>query len=99
MNTRALAVIAVVATLGLGGAGIFAQAVRPGDTQQLWEYRTEVMRVETRREAGTPDQMLNSLGHQGWELVAMTRREVRIEDTLQTETVYTFKRMNRAVSR
>jgi hypothetical protein len=99
MSTRALAPLLIVATLLLGAGGIFAQTSRPGDTLQLWEYRTEISRVETRRDTGSPDVMLNAHGHEGWELVAMTRREVRVEDTLMTETIFTFKRPGRSVNR
>jgi len=41
----------------------------------------------------------SSLGQQGLELVAMTRREVRVDDALMTETIYTFKRQGRTVNR
>ncbi|MFL5609192.1 MAG: DUF4177 domain-containing protein [Gemmatimonadaceae bacterium] len=99
MSTRPLALIFIIATLLLGASGIFAQTSRPGDTLQLWEYRTEITRVETRRDTGTAEAMLNAHGHEGWELVAMTRREVRVEDTLTTETIYTFKRPGRSVNR
>jgi hypothetical protein len=99
MSTRALAIVFVAVTLLFSVVGIFAQSPRPGDTMQLWDYRTEVTRTETRREAGTADGMLNSMGQQGWELVAVTRREVRVDDTLQTETVFTFKRPGRTVNR
>jgi hypothetical protein len=99
MSTRALAAMFITATLLLGAVGIFAQAPRPGDTLQLWEYRTEITRVETRRDTGSADVMLNAHGREGWELVAMTRREVRVEDTLVTETIFTFKRPGRSVNR
>jgi len=99
MSTRALALMFIVATLLLGTAGIFAQTSRPGDTLQLWEYRTEVTRVETRRDTGSADAMLNAHGQEGWDLVAMTRREVRVDDVLMTETIYTFKRPGRSVNR
>jgi hypothetical protein len=89
----------VVATLLLGAVGIMAQTQRPGDTLQLWDYHTEIMRMETRRDTGNPDSMLNGFGQQGWELVAITRREVRVDDTLHTETLYTFKRPSRTVNR
>jgi hypothetical protein len=99
MSTRALAIMFVVGTLVLGAGGILAQTQRPGDTLQLWDYHTEITRMETRRDTGNPDTMLNGLGQQGWELVAITRREVRVDDTLHTETLYTFKRPSRTVNR
>jgi hypothetical protein len=99
MSTRALAPLLIIATLLLGAVGIFAQTSRPGDTLQLWEYRTEISRVETRRDTGSADAMLNGHGREGWELVAMSRREVRVEDTLMTETIFTFKRPGRSVNR
>jgi hypothetical protein len=99
MSTRALAPLFIIATLLLGAVGIVAQTPRPGDTLQLWEYRTEVARVETRRDTASPDAMLNAHGHEGWELVAMTRREVRVDDVLMTETIFTFKRAGRSVNR
>jgi hypothetical protein len=43
--------------------------------------------------------MLNTWGHEGWELVAVTRREVRVDDTIQTETLYAFKRPTRVINR
>src|SRR6185503_17727421 len=92
MSTRALALMLVVTVFVLGAVGIVAQTQRPGDTLQLWDYHTEISRIETRRETGSPDVILNGLGQQGWELVGMTRREMRIDDALMTETIYTFKR-------
>jgi hypothetical protein len=110
MSTRALALMSVVAVILLGGVAIFAQATRPGDTMQLWEYRTEMTRDrgvtpesrgEDARRGGGPaaDAMLNRWGGEGWELVAVTRREVRVDDTIQTETLYAFKRPTRVVNR
>jgi hypothetical protein len=109
MSTRALALTAFVAMILLGGVAILAQATRPGDTMQLWEYRTELTRDrgvapesrgEPRRSGGSAaDAMLNTWGHEGWELVAVTRREVRVDDTIQTETLYAFKRPTRVVNR
>jgi hypothetical protein len=109
MSTRALALMSFVAIILLGGVAILAQATRPGDTMQLWEYRTEVTRdrgvpPESRgepRRGGGPaaDAMLNGWGGQGWELVAVTRREVRVDETIQTETLYAFKRPTRLVNR
>jgi hypothetical protein len=89
----------VVTVFVLGAVGIVAQTQRPGDTLQLWDYHTEISRIETRRETGSPDVILNGLGQQGWELVGMTRREMRIDDALMTETIYTFKRPSRTVNR
>ena len=99
MSTRALALMLVVTVFVLGAVGIVAQTQRPGDTLQLWDYHTEISRVETRRETGSPDVILNGLGQQGWELVGMTRREMRVDDALLTETIYTFKRPSRTVNR
>ena len=48
---------------------------------------------------GTRNVILNGLGQQGWELVGMTRREIRVDDALMTETIYTFKRPSRTVNR
>jgi len=104
MSTRVLALIVLVATVSLGAVGMLAQT-RPGNTLQLWEYRTEVarergigdVRPEGRREGS--EGMLNSRGNEGWELVAVTRREIRVDDMFQTETVYTFKRPTRSVNR
>jgi len=109
MSTRALALMSCAVLILLGGVAMLAQATRPGDTRQLWEYRTEVTRdrgvpPESRgeaRRAGVPaaDAMLNAWGGEGWELVAVTRREVRVDDTIQTETLYAFKRPTRLVNR
>jgi len=89
----------LVAVLILSAAASMAQTPRPGDTLQLWEYRTEAVRIEARRDTATADSMLNGLGQQGWELVAVTRREIRIDDALQTETLYLLKRPGRVVNR
>jgi hypothetical protein len=108
MSTRVFALLAFVATVGLGGGAMLAQTTRPGDTLQLWEYHTEVMREravppevrgEPRGRGTGTDAMLNGWGQQGWELVAVTRREVRVEDIMQTETLYAFKRSSRSVNR
>jgi len=108
MSTRALALVVVFAALLLGAVAITAQTSRPGETMQLWEYRTEITRergvpaeprADSRREGSPPDSMLNSRGREGWELVAVTRREIRVDDTLQTETLYAFKRLSRTVNR
>lgn len=105
MSTRVFGLIAIVLTLLLGGVGILAQTRVPGDTLQLWEYRTEITRDrgaaagEARRNGSTPEAMLNARGAEGWELVGVTRRDVRIDDTIQTETMYAFKRATRSVNR
>jgi hypothetical protein len=108
MSTRALVLTVFVAVTLLGGVAILAQATHPGDTMQLWEYRTEVTRdrgvtpesrIESRRGEGSADAMLNARGREGWELAAVTRREVRVDDTIQTETLYAFKRPTRVVNR
>jgi hypothetical protein len=103
MSTRVLALIAIAAMVVLGGVAMLAQTRTPGDTLQLWEYRTEVTReravaADSRREPAV-DGMLNTRGSEGWELVGVTRREVRIDDTIQTETLYAFKRPTRSVNR
>ena len=107
-NIRVLALAALAATILLTGVVVLAQATRPGDTMQLWEYRTEITRErglppesrsESRRGAGAADAMLNGLGREGWELVAVTRREVRVDDTIQTETLFALKRATRSVNR
>jgi hypothetical protein len=70
---------------------------------QLWEYRTEVTRE--RDVAGAPprespiDGIFKKRRIEGWELVGVTRRDVRIDDTIQTETLYAFKRPTRSVNR
>ena len=104
MTTRILGVVAAVAIVWLGIAGgLTAQATRPGDTLQLWEYRTEITRgpasPDSRRSSSSDAGMLNSLGGDGWELVAVTRREIRVDDLLQTEASYTFKRPTRTRNR
>jgi hypothetical protein len=108
MSTRALVLIALAATFGLGGVAMLAQTTRPGETRQLWEYRTEVTRDrgvpaeargDGRRGPIVSDAVLNNWGAEGWELVAVTRRDVRIDDTIQTETLYAFKRPTRTVNR
>jgi hypothetical protein len=89
-------------------AMVRAQVTRPGDTMVLWEYHTEIVRgpgpgtPEPRadpRRGSAPEAMLNSRGQDGWELVGVARREIRVDDGLQTETFYAFKRPTRSVSR
>jgi hypothetical protein len=109
MNRRALVLVALVTAFGLGGVAMVAQTTRPGETLQLWEYGTEVTRDRTvpaeargearRGGATATDAMLNKWGVEGWELVAVTRRDIRIDDTIQTETLYAFKRPSRTVNR
>lgn len=109
MTARTLGLIAVVGVVLLGAAAFLtAQATRPGGTLQLWEYRTEIVGspatsgpdrgAESRAGSGS-DSMLNSLGREGWELVAVTRREVRVDDVMRTETLYALKRPTRTVNR
>ena len=108
-DRKTLSLSATLAILILGAMAILsAQVTRPGETMQLWEYHTEIVRgpgpgEERLRlraaEEGWSDSMLNSWGRDGWELVGFTRREIRVDDALQTETAYTFKRPTRSVSR
>lgn len=77
MSTRVVVLVALVATLGVGGVALLAQTTRPGDTLQLWEYRTEIAwdravpaeaRGDARRGVATAaDGMLNTRGREGWE--------------------------------
>ena len=105
MSARTLASVGLAALVLLSAVANLAQTTRPGETLQLWEYRTEVarergtgdVRPEGRREGS--EGMLNSRGNEGWELVAVTRREIRVDDMFQTESVYTFKRPTRSVNR
>jgi|SRR5262245_13971449 len=110
MKGRFLGLI-LAAGIVLGAVALLrAQVVRPGDTIQLWEYHTEIVRSAAspaptdrsggrRPSNGSPDSMLNSLGRDGWELVGITRREVRVDDTLETETLYVLKRSNESRNR
>ncbi len=81
-----LAFAAIVA----GAVLVRAQVVQPGPTYPLWEYRTQTSRGVGTQEVS--EAVLNGLGREGWELTALTRREIRVQDTMQTETVYVFKR-------
>lgn len=110
MNGKVLGMFAAAGLVLLCAAGILrAQVTRPGDTMQLWEYHTEVVRspatgtldqrAEPRRSPGSSDSMLNSWGRDGWELVGVARREIRVDDVMQTETLYAFKRPTRSVNR
>jgi hypothetical protein len=112
MSGRLKGVLAVVGIVLLGAVALLAaQATRPGDTMQLWEYRTEITRgpaspgaTDSRSDlrrggSSSADSLLNSLGRDGWELVAVTRREIRVDDLLQTEASYTFKRATRSINR
>lgn len=89
MRYRIVLVLAVVAVIA-GAVAIRAQVDRPGPTYPLWEYHTETGRGIGNQEMS--EAALNNLGRQGWELTALTRREIRVQDTMQTETVYVFKR-------
>jgi hypothetical protein len=110
MRARTLGVAAMLAILFLGAMAMLrAQVARPGDTMQLWEYHTEIVRSQgtgameradaPRRGPASPDAMLNSWGRDGWELVGVSRREIRVEDVMQTETLYAFKRPTRSINR
>jgi len=110
MTKKSLGVFAMLASLFLGAmAMLAAQVSRPGETLQLWEYDTEIVRSpgtgaterseSARRGSGSPEAMLNSRGREGWELVGVARREIRVEDVMQTETFYAFKRPTRSVNR
>ncbi len=105
MRTRALAVMAIAAVvLVTAVAFVSGQATRPGDTLQLWEYRTEVLRSPATKPVDrgvepAGDVFLNSLGREGWELAGVARREIRVDDVMQTETLYAFKRPTRTINR
>jgi hypothetical protein len=110
MSAKLVGLFAALGIVAVCAAGALrAQTNRPGETLQLWEYHTEMtrgpataapdQRSEPRRGAGTSDTMLNSRGREGWELVAVTRREIRVDDMMQTETSYVFKRPVRSINR
>jgi hypothetical protein len=110
MTAKTLGLSATLAILILGAVAMLrAQVTRPGDTMLLWEYHTEIVRgpgpgtpdarSESRRAPGATDAMLNTWGRDGWELVGFTRREIRVDDGMQTETAYAFKRPTGTVSR
>ena len=88
---RGRAWMLVAAGLAIGMVGLLrAQVSLPGPTYPLWEYRTETTRGTGPQEIS--ESMLNGLGREGWELTTLTRREVRVQDLMQTETIYVFKR-------
>jgi hypothetical protein len=110
MTAKTLSLSATLVILFVGAIAMLrAQVTRPGDTLQLWEYHTEIVRgpgpatldprTESRRAPVASDSMLNSWGSDGWELVGFTRREIRVDDGMQTETAYTFKRPTRSINR
>ena len=110
MSAKLLGMFGALGIVAVCAAGALpAQTNRPGETMQLWEYHTEMtrgpataavdQRSEARRAAAPSDSMLNSRGREGWELVAVTRREIRVDDMMQTETSYVFKRPTRAINR
>lgn len=110
MAAKTLSLSAMLAILFLGAMAMLkAQVTHPGDTMQLWEYHTEFVRSQgtgamergeaARRGPASPDAMLNSWGRDGWELVGVSRREIRVEAVMQTETLYAFKRPTRSVNR
>lgn len=89
MRRAVLFVVAAAVLLGTLGV-LRAQVSQPGPTYPLWEYRTEVSRGTGTQELS--EGALNALGRDGWELAALTRREIRVQDLMQTETIYVFKR-------
>ena len=89
MRYRFVLVLAAAAMIA-GAVLIRAQVSQPGPTYPLWEYRTETSRGTGTQELS--EAVLNGLGREGWELTALTRREIRVQDLMQTETVYVFKR-------
>jgi hypothetical protein len=108
MSTKTLGVLATAVAVFLAAVAVLAaQVTRPGDTMERWEYQTDVVRgpgpgtPEPRGDArrGAGDALLDSRGREGWELVGIARREIRVDDGLQTETFYAFKRPTRPVNR
>ena len=89
MRGRAWMLLAAGLTIAAVGL-LRAQVNQPGPTYPLWEYRTETTRGQGPQDVS--GSMLNGLGREGWELTTLTRREVRVQDLMQTETVYVFKR-------
>lgn len=89
MRYRFVFVLAVAALIA-GAVFVRAQVDRPGPTYPLWEYRTETIRGPAVQDVS--EAMLTGAGREGWDLTAMTRREIRVQDTMQTETIYVFKR-------
>ncbi|HEX6972949.1 MAG TPA: hypothetical protein VF147_01025 [Vicinamibacterales bacterium] len=89
MRYRLAFVFAALVTIA-GAVFVRAQVDRPGPTYPLWEYRTELLRGPGMQDMS--EATLNDMGRQGWELTALTRREIRVQDSMQTETVYVFKR-------
>ncbi len=83
-------VLVLAAALIVGAVLTRAQISQPGPTYPLWEYRTETSRGPGNQELS--EGALNGLGREGWELTALTRREIRVQDSMQTEAVYVFKR-------
>jgi hypothetical protein len=91
MSTRALALMLVVTVL-VGGALVSCSdpTSRRHASAVGIPHRDRPSRNSPRN--GKPGRHLNAWARQGWELVGMTRREVRVDDALMTETIYTFKR-------
>ena len=89
MRYRFVLVLAAAAMIA-GAVLIRAQVTQPGPTYPLWEYRTETSRGTGNQDLS--EGALNAFGREGWELTALTRREVRVQDLMQTETIYVFKR-------
>ena len=109
-RTKLSSVVLAAVALAFAGGLLAAQTAQPGLTYPLWEYRTEIVRgpgssdprTDTGRGAGRAemsDSALNSLGREGWEVATATRREVRVGDQMQTETMYVFKRSRRDAPR
>lgn len=91
MAHRIVVIVGLASAFALIAAGFLgAQVSQPGPTYPLWEYRTETNRGTGNQELSQA--ALNALGREGWELTALTRREVRVQDLMQTEAVYVFKR-------
>ena len=90
MKYRFALVLAAAAIIIAGAAFVRAQVDRPGPTYPLWEYHTETSRGTGNQELS--EGALNVFGRDGWELTALTRREIRVQDSMQTEAVYVFKR-------
>jgi hypothetical protein len=81
--------VALVATVTVLAA---RRQDRPGPTIARWEFRVLRMADSVTVDANLPTAELTRLGHEGWDLVGVTRRQIQVQAELQTETVFYMKR-------
>jgi hypothetical protein len=85
-------VLAAAALIFAAAAFVSARQVNLVSASTEWDYQAVRVAEPITRDDATPLSELTRLGHEGWELVGVTRRQVQDGAQLQTETVFYMKR-------